>query len=190
MRIASQIAGRTGIALAAVSVTAFVTITALVNRGSPQGVLAAETPRPDTLTVRFDNSGQLLRPEGYRKWVYVGTPLTPNDMNNGEAAFPEFHAVYVDPDTFEHFEQTGEFRDGAVVIKELISVGTKRATSGRGYFMGDFSGLEVAIKDETRFRDGGSRVNGRSDFRNWFLSGSSESSIQSINSVASSTPSQ
>jgi hypothetical protein len=103
--------------------------------------------------VSFDGSGELLRPKSYRKWVYVGTPLTPNDMNDGHAAFPEFHSVYVDPESFEHFEKTGTFRDGAVVIKELISVGTKRATSGRGYFMGDFTGLEVAIKDKARFKD-------------------------------------
>ena len=153
MRISSRLTRRTEIAVAAVSVTAFVTVTSLVNRGSPQSALAAETPRPDSSAVTFDNSGQLLRPEGYRRWVYVGTPLTPNDMNDGTAAFPEFHAVYVDPDTYEHFEETGEFRDGAVVIKELISVGARRATSGRGYFMGDFSGLEVAVKDETRFKD-------------------------------------
>mgnify|MGYP007132382116 CR=1 FL=1 len=38
------------------------------------------------------NDGQLDRPANYREWVYVGTPVTPNDMNDGKAAFPEhFH---------------------------------------------------------------------------------------------------
>ena len=41
--------------------------------------------------------GELERPSGYREWVYVGTPVTPNDMNNGKAAFPEHHDVYIDP---------------------------------------------------------------------------------------------
>jgi hypothetical protein len=27
--------------------------------------------------------GQLERPAGYREWIYVGAPLTPNDMNDG-----------------------------------------------------------------------------------------------------------
>ncbi len=153
MKITSQVTRRTMIATAAVSVTTIVTVTALVNRGGSQSALAADPAREVSSTLSFDDNGQLIRPEGYRKWMYVGTPLTPNDMNNGEAGFPEFHSVYVDPDTFEHFERTGEFRDGAVVIKELISVGAKRATSGRGYFMGDFRGLEVAVKDATRFED-------------------------------------
>ena len=37
--------------------------------------------------------GELERPTGYREWIYVGTPVTPNDMNDGKAAFPEQHTV-------------------------------------------------------------------------------------------------
>jgi hypothetical protein len=113
---------------------------------------AAETPDAPTALVQFTTAGKLKRPVGYRKWVYVGTPLTPNDMNGGEASFPEFHTVYIDPDSFAHYEKTGEFRDGTVIVKELSSVGSKEAPSGKGYFMGDFSGLEVSIKDSKRFK--------------------------------------
>lgn len=103
--------------------------------------------------VSFNEQGELERPTGYRKWIYVGTPLTPNDMNDGKAPFPEFHSVYINPDAFNHYEQTGKFPDGTVIIKELVSVGDKEATSGNGYFMGDFVGLEVSMKDKTRFKD-------------------------------------
>ena len=65
--------------------------------------------------------------------------VTPNDLNDGEATFPEFHSVYMDPESFAHYEKTGEFRDGTVMVKELIGVGAKEATSGKGYFMGDFT---------------------------------------------------
>ena len=103
--------------------------------------------------VEFTADGKLKQPVGYRKWVYIGTPLTPNDMNGGEASFPEFHAVYIDPESFAHYEKTGEFRDGTVLIKELSTVGSKEAASGKGYFQGDFTGLEAAIKDSKRFKD-------------------------------------
>lgn len=102
---------------------------------------------------KFDSQGNLIRPEGYRKWVYIGTPLTPNDMNPPEAAFPEFHNVYVHPEDFTHWEKTGKFRDGTIIIKELVTVGSKKAVSGNGYFMGDFAGLEATIKDSKRFPD-------------------------------------
>ncbi len=44
--------------------------------------------------------------EGYRRWIHIGTPLTPNEMNNGNAAFPKFHSVYMDPESFGHYEET------------------------------------------------------------------------------------
>ena len=99
------------------------------------------------------NNGELERPTGYRSWVYVGTPLTPNDMNNGKAAFPEFHNVYIDPPSYNHYKKTGNWREGTILIKELVSVGTKAAVSGNGYFMGDFIGLEATIKSKEQFPD-------------------------------------
>lgn len=99
----------------------------------------------------FDAEGNLIRPEGYRQWIYIGTPLTPNDLNPPEAAFPEFHNVYIHPDDFDHWEKTGNFPDGTIIIKELVAVGSKKAVSGNGYFMGDFAGLEATIKDSKRF---------------------------------------
>jgi hypothetical protein len=113
----------------------------------------AAPPADKAALVEFTQDGKLRKPEGYREWTYVGTPLTPNDLNGGEAPFPDFHAVYIDPESYAQFEKTGEFRDGTVMIKELVGVGSKEATSGKGYFMGDFIGLEASIKDSKRFRD-------------------------------------
>src|SRR3954454_1422699 len=115
--------------------------------------VAAAAPAAQTARVEFTADGKLKQPEGYRKWVYVGTPLTPNDLNDGEAMFPDFHAVYIDPESYAEYEKTGEFRDGTVMVKELVAVGDKEAPSGNGYFMGDFIGLEASIKDSKRFKD-------------------------------------
>ena len=103
--------------------------------------------------VEFTADGKLKQPVGYRKWAYVGEVVTPNDMNDGEATFPEFHSVYMDPESFAEYEKTGKYRDGTVLIKELSSVGAKKASSGNGYFQGEFTGLEAAIKDSKRFKD-------------------------------------
>jgi hypothetical protein len=95
--------------------------------------------------------GSLERPVGYREWVYVGTPVTPNDMNDGKAAFPEHHNVYMDPASWDHWKESGEFRDGAILVKELVSVGSKIAVSGKGYFQGEYIGLEAAVKSKQHF---------------------------------------
>ena len=105
---------------------------------------------------KFDGNQQLVRPEGYREWVYVGTPLTPHDMNDGAAPFPEFHSVYIDRGSWAHYKTTGEFREGTTLVKELVSVGSKQAVSGTGYFMGDFIGLEATLapRSESRGAEG------------------------------------
>ncbi|MGI9262269.1 MAG: cytochrome P460 family protein, partial [Woeseiaceae bacterium] len=77
----------------------------------------------------------------------------PNDMNDGKAAFPEHHNVYIDPESWAHWKETGEFRDSTILMKELISVGSKTAVSGNGYFQGDFIGLEATIKSAEHFPD-------------------------------------
>ncbi|WP_250684493.1 cytochrome P460 family protein [Photobacterium galatheae] len=109
------------------------------------------TASNENFTINSNNELQLLSADEYRLWVYVGTPLTPNDMNNGKAAFPEFHNVYIDPESFAHYEKTGEFPDGTILVKELVSVGPKAAVSGQGYFQGEFIGLEATIKSKNYF---------------------------------------
>ena len=120
----------------------------------PTGQTIAEAAQSaDDAVVRFTDTGHLVRPDGYREWIYTGTPLTPNDLNPPEAPFPEFHSVYIDPVSYRYYVETGTFREGTVLIKELASVGSTRAVSGKGYFMGDFIGLEATVKSAARFPD-------------------------------------
>ncbi len=109
--------------------------------------------------AQFTSDGQAVRPDGWRSWIYVGAPLTPNALNGGEAPFPEFHNVYIEPSAFEAYQRTGEFPEGTQIAKELVLVvsegasedGSTNQASGRGYFQGEFQGLELTVKDASRF---------------------------------------
>ncbi len=107
----------------------------------------------DKRYAKFTKDNDLLQPRDYREWVFVGTSITPNDMNDDNPAFPEFHNVYIDPASWGHWKVSGEFREGAVIVKELTSVGTKEAPSGNGYFQGEFNGIAAMVKDSKRFDD-------------------------------------
>lgn len=96
-------------------------------------------------------NGELVRPTGYRSWVFVGTPVTPHDLNGGRASFPEMHNVYIDPGSYNHYKETGDFREGTIIVKELVSVGATSASSGKGYFEGEFLGLEASVKSKQHF---------------------------------------
>jgi Cytochrome P460 len=134
---------------------------------SPAQQSAAATPAQEPATAapgaiaraRFDAQGRAMIPADWRRWVYVGTPLTPNGLNKGKAPFPEFHNVYVEPSAFDSYMQTGTWAQGTQIVKELVLVrssdnapdGSSIESSGRGYFQGEFQGLELLVKDSQRF---------------------------------------
>jgi hypothetical protein len=118
----------------------------------------AVTVNASSSTAVFDSNGRLRLPTGYRRWVFVGAPLTPNGLNNGKAGFPEYHHVYVEEKNLDAYLKTGSFPEGTVIVKELTRVldptfpdGSRTEPSGRGYFNGEFNGLDVTVKDSKRF---------------------------------------
>jgi len=105
-----------------------------------------------------DGKLQLPDPHAFRRWVFVGAPLTPNGLNNGKANFPEYHHVYIEQKNVEAYLKTGEFPEGTMIVKELTRVlnpgfpdGSRTEPSGRGYFNGEYNGIDVSVKDGTRF---------------------------------------
>ena len=108
--------------------------------------------------AQFDADGRLKLPTGFRKWVFVGAPLTPNGLNNGKAGFPEYHHVYVQEQNVDAYLKTGSFPEGTVIVKELTRVlnptfpdGSRAEPSGRGFFNGEYNGIDVTVKDSKRF---------------------------------------
>ena len=104
---------------------------------------------------------ELLQPKDFRRWVFIGAPLTPHGLNGGRANFPEFHNVYVQEEAFQHYRDHGEWPEGTMMLKELQLTGGKATEkdgsryepSGRGYFPGAVNGMDVAVKDSTRFSE-------------------------------------
>jgi hypothetical protein len=121
--------------------------------GQPSPAKAQAREMPDSETPKYTADGQLIKfsPDVYREWIWVGEPVTPNELNPPEAAFPEFHDVYINPTAWREWKKTGTFPDGTVIVKELTSVGSKESASGKGYYQGEFTGLEHSVKDSKRF---------------------------------------
>jgi hypothetical protein len=97
-------------------------------------------------------------PHVFRRWVFVGAPLTPNGLNDGKANFPEYHHVYIEQKNVDAYLKTGEFPEGTIIVKELTRVldpafadGSRKEPSGRGYFNGQYNGIDVTVKDSKRF---------------------------------------
>src|ERR1700741_3784665 len=118
----------------------------------------AVTVNAASSTAVFDSNGKLRLPTGYRRWVFVGAPLTPNGLNEGKAGFPEYHHVYIEEKNVDVYLKTGSFPEGTVIVKELTRVlaptfpdGSRAEPSGRGFFNGGFNGIDETVKDSKRF---------------------------------------
>src|SRR5215475_11548878 len=113
---------------------------------------------PQQSAAVFDSDGKLKLPTGFRSWVFVGAPLTPNALNNGKAGFPEYHHVYIEGKNVDAYQKTGSFPDGTMIVTELTRVldpkfpdGSRAEPSGRGFFNGTYIGIDVTVKDSKRF---------------------------------------
>ncbi len=130
---------------------------------SPAPPADGNLPPRSRYLPEYAASGELILPKGYRDWVYVGSPLTPNALNDGHAAFPEYHNVYIEPGSYAIYKKTGLFPEGTMFYKELQLTlkpqenpdGSRTEPSGRGYFPGALAGAEVSIKDSKRFAASG-----------------------------------
>jgi hypothetical protein len=106
----------------------------------------------------FEGKETLIRPEGYRQWVFVGSSI--GLRYNQESEKPtanhsqHFNNVYVNPVAFREFARTGKFPDGTVFILEVTSAETKAEPGLQGSYQKDFIALEAAVKDNKRLGDG------------------------------------
>ena len=125
----------------------------------------SDEPPATPSVVRYNSKGELLRPEGYRSWVFVGADLGLDYSQRNDQAldYPQkkdekadderpFHNVYVDRAAYEHYARTGEFPDKTVLVLELFESRRKepRKVVTRGLYEGNRVALEVAVKDQKR----------------------------------------
>jgi hypothetical protein len=110
--------------------------------------------------AKITENNETSIPAGFREWVFLGAPLTPNGLNGGEAGFPEFHHVYIEPGAYADYKRTGEFPEGTTIVKELVLLkegdyddGSRDEASGRGYFAESFAGIDMMVKNSERFAE-------------------------------------
>ena len=100
---------------------------------------------PDTYSPYVDADGTISIPSNFREWAYLGTWSIAGDDEAGGVA--DFHVVYTQPETIEAYRKTGEFPDGAVLVKEWIEADTGDLTTGRVSWARRVTGWFIMIKD-------------------------------------------
>jgi Cytochrome P460 len=150
---------RVGATAAAIAILGGVGVFAELRAKNGKNANETQTPR---YLPEYTADGQLTLPKNWEKWVFVGSPLTPNALNGGQANFPEYHNVYIEPGSYEIYKKTNVFPEGTIFFKELQLTlpaqnpdGSRTEPSGRGFFPGPLNGADVTVKDSKRFADSG-----------------------------------
>ena len=99
-------------------------------------------------------TNNLIRPDNYREWIFVGSSVGLSYPAPGQAAGPaEFHSVFVNPSSYRSFMQTGKWPDKTAYVLEFRGVGKEAVANREGQFQTGLLRVEVNVKD-SRFPDG------------------------------------
>ena len=110
-------------------------------------------PVPRGSAPDYATDGQLRLPENYRGWVYLTTGF---DMSYNPALMNMDHHmfdnVFVNPEAYKAFVETGTWPDKTMLVLEARKAEGKGSINQKGNYQStEIMGLEVHIKDESRF---------------------------------------
>lgn len=115
-------------------------------------VSAAAQPESTAYTPTYTKEGDLVPPLGYREWVYLTTGLDMSYTPKASADMSMFDNVFVSPESYRAFLATGTWPDKTVMVLETRGAQQKGSINKSGHFQsGGIMGLEVHVKDESRF---------------------------------------
>lgn len=118
---------------------------------------AAPAPSGTTLSASapFTADGRLKPPVDYREWIFLTSGLDMSYRKDSGADHSMFDNVFVEPQAYRAFIQTGAWPEGTLLVKEGRSASEKGSINQGGKFQsGEAMGFEVHVKDSKRFADG------------------------------------
>ncbi len=116
---------------------------------------AAETDLATMAKPAYTAAGELVKPEGYRGWVFVGSSLGLSYSEEAPKNLPGlFHHIYIQPEAYRQYVKDGTFPEKTMLVMENYSAGSKSNPNLHGWFEDNLAGVEVALKDKETYADG------------------------------------
>ena len=136
---------------------AFLIVLGLVAFGAagqraPARSLAVAAATAEGRELAYTSDGKIVFPKDYRSWVYLTTGLamsySPRTQPNGQ---PFFDNVFVTPQAYRTFVQTGHWPDKTMFVIEVRASRDKGSINKSGRFQGDVAGYDVELRDDARY---------------------------------------
>ncbi|MGH8136842.1 MAG: cytochrome P460 family protein [Steroidobacteraceae bacterium] len=104
---------------------------------------------------QFTAAGELRPPQRYREWVYLSTGFDMSYRPTQATAHHMFDNVFVAPEAYQSFVQTGTWPDKTMMVLETRGAEERGSPNRSGSYQStQLMGLEVHVKDEARFAGG------------------------------------
>jgi hypothetical protein len=118
-------------------------------------VSAAAPAKAALGTPEFNSDGELVRPEGYRKWAFLssGYGMSYSQNASDDPDHLMFTNVFVPPADYDYFLAHGTWPEKTTFVLEIYGSQSKGSINQRGHFQTSFMGLDVEVKDASRFPD-------------------------------------
>jgi hypothetical protein len=115
----------------------------------------AASPKTSTDGPEFTADGKLVRPANYRKWVFLssGYGMSYSQEASSNSDHLMFTNVFVPPADYDYFLQHGSWPEKTMFVLEIYGSQSKGSINQRGHFQTEFMGLDVEVKDASRFAD-------------------------------------
>lgn len=120
---------------------------------SSSGTVSSVPSASDTYQTLVSASGDIALPDTFAEsWAHLGSWAVVNENGSGNG----LHNVYTTPDVITHYQDTGAFPDGAVLVKEVLNSTSGQLTTGTVHWATDNNVWFVMVKDtESRFPENG-----------------------------------
>jgi hypothetical protein len=106
---------------------------------------------------RYTEDGRLQAPANYREWIYLTSGLDMSYAEPGVAPAQSgspsrFDNVFVSPEAYHAFQETGTWPDKTMMVLEVRLAGGNASINKQGHFQtGERLAMEVHVKDAARF---------------------------------------
>ncbi len=114
------------------------------------GILAAATVFAQQPIFKGD---KLAHPENYREWIFLSSGLGMTYSGEPDHREPAFDNVFVSPEAYRSFVQTGVWPEKTMFILEVRGSATNGSINKSGHYQASDFRLSAEVKDSSRFKD-------------------------------------
>jgi len=100
----------------------------------------------------YDADGKLITPKNYREWIYLSSGFDMSySMRDKAPDHSMFDNVFVNPEAYKVFQQTGKWPDRTIFVLEARMAESAGSINKAGHFQSaDVMGADAHVKDESR----------------------------------------